>query len=93
MGEKIHLEKGCNLKGTVRYSLNQKQQLMASLDYGDVPISNNLAENAIRPFVVGRKNWLVCESINGAESSTIVYSLWKPPKSTVLRLMNTCCWY
>ena len=51
----------------MRYSLNQKQQLMAFLDYGDVPISNN-PENAIRLFVVGRKNWLFCDS-------TIVYSL------------------
>lgn len=39
----------------MRYSLNQKQQLMAFLDYGDVPISNRLAENVIRPFVVDRK--------------------------------------
>lgn len=48
----IHAEKGSKLEDAVRYSLNQKQQLMAFLDYGDVPISNNLAENAIRPFVV-----------------------------------------
>ena len=52
----IHPEKGSKLEDAVRYSLNQKQQLMAFLDYGDVPISNNPAENAIRPFVVGRKN-------------------------------------
>jgi len=56
----IHAEKGSKLEDAVRYSLNQKQQLVAFLDYGDVPISNNLAENAIRPFVVGRKNWLFC---------------------------------
>lgn len=47
---------------------------MAFLDYGDIPISNNLAENAIRPFVVGRKNLLFCDSVKGAESSAIVYS-------------------
>lgn len=64
----------------MRYSLNQKQQLMAFLDYGDVPISNN-PENAIRPFVVGRKNWLFCDSANGAESSTIVYSLVETAKA------------
>ena len=52
----------------------------AFLDYGDVPISNNLAENAIRPFVVGRKNWLFCDSVKGAESSAIVYSLVETAK-------------
>ena len=43
----IHPEKGSKLEDALRYSLNQKQQLMAFLDYGDVPIFNNLAENAI----------------------------------------------
>ena len=56
----IHPEKGSKREKAVRYSLNQKQQLMAFLDYGDVPISNNLAENAIRPFVVGKK---ICCSV------------------------------
>ena len=77
----IHPEKGSKLEDAVRYSLNQKQQLMAFLDYGDVPISNNLAENAIRPFVVGRKNWLFCDSVKGAESSAIVYSLVETAKA------------
>ena len=77
----IHPEKGSKLEEAVRYSLNQKQQLMAFLDYGDVPISNNLAENAIRPFVVGRKNWLFCDSVKGAESSAIVYSLVETAKA------------
>ena len=61
----VHLEKGSKLEDAVRYSLNQKQQLMAFLDHGEVPISNNLAENAVRPFVMGRKNWLFCDSVKG----------------------------
>ena len=77
----IRPEKGSKLEDAVRYSLNQKQQLMAFLDYGDVPISNNLAENAIRPFVAGRKNWLFCGSVKGAESSAIVYSLVETAKA------------
>ena len=44
-------------------------------------MSNNLAENAIRPFVVGRKNWLFCDSVKGAESSAIVYSLVETAKA------------
>ena len=77
----LHPEKGSKLEDAVRYSLNQKQALCAFLDYGDVPISNNLAENAIRPFVVGRKNWLFCDSVKGAESSAIVYSLVETAKA------------
>ncbi|WP_243422984.1 IS66 family transposase, partial [Pseudoflavonifractor phocaeensis] len=68
----IHPEKGSKLEDAVRYSLNQAQQLTAFLDAPEISISNNLAENAIRPFVVGRKNWLFCDSVKGAESSAIV---------------------
>lgn len=46
------------MEEAVRYSLNQKQLLMAFLDNGEVPIFNDLAENAIRPFTFGRKDWL-----------------------------------
>ena len=71
----VHPEKGSSLETAVRYSLNQKQQLMAFLDRGEIPISNNLAENAIRPFTLGRKNWLFCDTPKGAEASAIVYSI------------------
>ena len=53
---------------------------MAFLDLSEVPISNNLAENVIRPFVVGRKNWLFCDSVKGAESNAIVYSIVETAK-------------
>lgn len=77
----VHPEKGSKLEEGVRYSLNQKQQLMAFLDNGEVPISNNLAENAIRPFTMGRKNWLFCDTPKGAEASAIVYSLVESAKA------------
>ena len=77
----IHPEKGSKLEEAVRYSLNQKQQLTASLSNGEVPISNNLAENAIRPFTLGRKNWLFCDTATGAEASAIVYSLVESAKA------------
>lgn len=59
----------------MRYSWNQKYPLIAFLEHGEALISNSLAENAIHPFVVGRKNWLFCNTVNGTESSAIVYSL------------------
>jgi len=46
-----------------------------------VDISNNLAENAIRPFVIGRKNWLFCDTPKGAEASATVYSLVETAKA------------
>ena len=46
-----------------------------------MPIFNNLAENAIRPFTLGRKNWLFCDTIKGAEASAIVYSLVESAKA------------
>ena len=76
----LHPEKGSKLEEAVRYSLNQKQQLTAFLGNGEVPISNNLAENAIRPFTLGRKNWLFCDTTKGAEASAIVYSLVESAK-------------
>ena len=77
----VHPEKGSKLEEAVRYSLNQKQHLMAYLDNGEIPISNNLAENAIRPFTQGRKNWLFCDTPKGAETSAIVYSLVESAKA------------
>ena len=77
----VHPEKGSKLEEAVRYSINQKQQLCAFLDKVEVPISNNLAENAIRPFTLGRKNWLFCDTPKGAEASAIVYSLVESAKA------------
>ena len=54
------------------------------LAHGKVDISNNLAENAIRPFVVGRKNWLFCDTPKGAESSAIVYTMVETAKANGL---------
>lgn len=77
----VHPEKGSKLEEAVRYSMNQKEQLCAFLDSGEVPISNNLAENAIRPFTLGRKNWLFCDTSKGAEASAVVYSLVESAKA------------
>ena len=74
-------EKGSKLAEAVTYAKNQKTALMAFVDHGEVPISNNLAENAIRPFAVGRKNWLFCDTAKGAESSAIVYSMVETAKA------------
>lgn len=74
-------EKGSKLEEAVRYSMNQKRQLCEFLDNGKIPISNNLAENAIRPFTLGRKNWLFCDTPKGAEASAVVYSMVETAKA------------
>lgn len=74
------------LKEAVNYALNQKEYLCAFLEHGEIEISNNQAENAIRPFVVGRKGWLFSDTPEGAEATAIVYSLMETAKANNLRL-------
>ena len=45
------------------------------LEDGDVPLDNNAAEQAIRPVCVGKKNWVMIDTIAGAEASAIIYSI------------------
>ena len=63
------------LSEAVGYSLNERKYLYTFLENGDVPIDNNRAENAIRPFAIGRKNWLFNNTANGAKASAALYSL------------------
>ena len=73
-----------NLKDAIGYALNQKEYLLRFLDDPRIPISNNRAENAIRPFVVGRKNWLFCNSIDGANATANAYSIVETAKANNL---------
>lgn len=59
----------------LNYSLTNKSMLEGYLKDGRCAISNNVAENSIRPFTVGRKNWLFSASPKGAEASACVYSI------------------
>lgn len=54
--ESITVSSSCNLGKAVNYALNEKKYLYTFLENGDIPVDNNRAENAIRPFTVGRKN-------------------------------------
>ncbi len=70
----------------LNYSINQEQFLRVFLSNGDVPMDNNLAEQAIRPFTIGRKNWVTINSIRGAQSSAVMYSLVETAKANNLRI-------
>lgn len=66
---------GTKLARAIQYCLNERAYLYRCLEDGNIPVDNNRAENVIRPFVVGRKNWLFANSVKGAEASTVIYSL------------------
>src|SRR5690606_29798354 len=59
----------------LKYLADQWDKLVRYLDDGRIAIDNNLTENAIRPFVVGRKNWLFSDTVKGVTASANLYSL------------------
>ena len=66
------------------YALNAKERLCRYLEDGRVPMTNNAAESAIRPFTIGRKNWLFSDSPKGAKASAAIYSLIETSKANGL---------
>lgn len=68
----------------LHYCHNQWPRLIRYVEHGDYPIDNNPAENAIRPFVIGRKNWLFSASQQGARASANLYSLIETAKANGL---------
>ena len=75
---------GSNLGKAVTYAINQREALNAFMLDGRTEISNNRAENAIRLFVTGRKNWLFSDTNRGAEASATVYSIIKTAQANDL---------
>jgi len=66
---------GSKLAQAISYAVNQKEGLSAFLLDGRIEISTNRIENKIRPFVVGRKNFLFADTVDGAKASAIAYSI------------------
>ena len=73
--ETVQVSGNGKLTDAVRYALNERKYLYTFLENGDVPIDNNRAENAIRPFAVGRRNRLFSNTANGAKASVALYSI------------------
>lgn len=69
----------------MQYSVNQEKYLKVFLEDGNVPIDNNAAERAIRPFCVGKKNWIMSDTISGAKASAMIYSLAETAKANNLK--------
>ena len=76
--------KGSLTRKAMEYTLGQWSYLVGYCERGDLHISNVLAENAIRPFAVGRKAWLFADSAQGAKASATCYSLLETAKANDL---------
>ena len=68
----------------IKYTLNQWGKLSGYLESSHATPDNNLAENAIRPFCVGRRNWLFSGTPEGAQASATIYSLIESAKANAL---------
>lgn len=68
------------LGAALHYMHNHWPNLVRYASTGFLPIDNNRAENAIRPFVIGRKNWLFCATPAGAHASAMIYSMLQTVK-------------
>ena len=81
----INVSKKDKFGDAVRYALNQEKYLRVFLTDGDVPIDNNASERAIRGFCIGKKNWQMIDTIHGAKSSAIIYSIVETVKANNLK--------
>ena len=72
---------GSRMDKAVTYIQNRRSYLTTYLEDGRCSFSNNLSEIAIRPFTVGRKNWLFCDTPNGAQASAVVYTMVEMAKA------------
>lgn len=73
------------LGAALTYTVNQEGWLMNVFLDGRLELSNNRAERAVRPFAVGRKNWLFSNTPKGADASAAVYSIVETAKANGLR--------
>jgi transposase len=69
----------------IEYTAKQEKWLMNFFLDGRLELSNNRAERSIKPFVMGRKNWLFCNTQKGARASSVVYSLIETAKENSLK--------
>ena len=80
------------LRKAIAYTLKYWPELTRYTKNGAWPIDNNVAENAIRPFVIGRKNWLFSNSQKGATASASLYSLIETAKANAQEPYQYLCW-
>ena len=75
---------GSRFARAITYASNQKAYMMTYLEDGHCSLSNNMSENSIRPVTVGRRNWLFCDTTDGADASMVLYSLLETARANGL---------
>lgn len=78
--------KGTRYEKAVNYAQNHKELFMTYLEDGRCSFSNNLSENSIRPFTLGRKNWMFSDTPKSAEASATVYTIVEMAKAHNLNI-------
>ncbi len=80
------------LGDAITYSLNQEPYLRVFLEDGRLELSNNLAERSIKPFVIGRKNFLFANTAAGANASAWIFSLVETAKANDINPFDYLNW-
>ena len=70
----------------IQYCLHQEKYLRVFLEDPQIPLDNNLAEQAIRSFCVGKKNWKLIDTVHGAQVSALLYSIVETAKANELNI-------
>lgn len=70
----------------IQYCINQEKYLRVFLSDPQIPLDNNIAEQAIRPFCVGKKSWKLIDTVHGAQASAILYSIVETSKANGLNI-------
>ena len=76
------------LRKAINYSLEQKEKLSRFLEDGHIPLSNNLAERGIKPFVICQKNFLFSNTIQRAKASAIIFSIIQTARANGINVFN-----
>lgn len=79
-----------NLAAAIRYARSRWPALTGYVEHGQLEISNNAAENAIRPVALGRKNWLFAGSDSGGERAALFYTLIRTATLNGVEPETTC---
>lgn len=78
------LSPGSETMEGINYYLNHEKQLKVFLDHGNVPLDNNATEGALRSFCLHKHTWKLIDTVNGAESSALIYSIVETAKANNL---------
>lgn len=76
----------CKYGEALTYAVNQEEKAMRLFEDGRLELDNNMAERTVKPFVIGRKNWMFHDTVNGAKASCIIYSMVQTAKMNNLNV-------